>query len=253
MDIRLKWVGGATWVMDIGNFKIACDPVLCAKGTVHDYRFFKSERLENPVYTRDDFRGVDFWLITHLHEDHLDMRGLAMTGDAPVISPAQIGKKLTTVLKRGDTHRMDIPGKGSVVITAIPAIHSIRPLLGGMVGNGNGYLLGYGDGNESCSIYVSGDTLIHRRVVRALVGKPLDLAILNTGNAVLGGGLLSGIAGRITMNMKDVAKFDRLFHPKTIVPVHWGTFSHYRERVDSAGDLPASVKIIHPGETLTLG
>ena len=254
METHLKWVGGATWVLNVGKIKIACDPVLCAKGAVQDYRFFKSERLDKPVYTRDDFKGVDFWLITHPHEDHLDMRGLAVIGDAPIVSPVPLGKKKnTTVLKWGDTHLMDIPGKGSIGITAIPAIHSIHSLLGGMIGNGNGYLLGYDDGNGAYNIYVSGDTLIHGRVVRALMGKPVDLAILNTGNAVLGGGLLSRIAGRITMNKKDVAKFDRLFHPKTILPVHWGTFSHYRETMDSAGDLPVCVKIIHPGETLTLG
>lgn len=250
MKYRIKWVGGATWVMDIGALRFACDPVLCAKGTVQDYRVFKSRRLDDPVYTRDDFKGVDFWLVTHLHEDHLDMRGLAVMGDSPIYSPVPIARKTgTVVLKPGETHQ-----QGGTTITAVPAVHSINPLLGGMIGNGNGYVVEYSEGGEVFTLYVSGDSLLHGGVIRALKGIPIDMAILNAGAAALGHGILSKIAGRITMNRRDIARFDSLFHPGTIVPVHWGTFTHYRERLDTPGvDLPASVKVLLPGETLSGG
>jgi L-ascorbate metabolism protein UlaG (beta-lactamase superfamily) len=252
MEYRLKWIGGATWVLDVGNIRIACDPVLCAKGTVQDYRFFKSERLEDPVYTRDDFKGLNFWLISHIHEDHIDMRGMAVIGDTPLYSPVPIErKKGTKVLKWGETHITELPHRGIIRVTAIPAIHASNTILGGMVGNGNGYLVEYRNGEELFNLYVSGDTLINNGMIRGLKGKAIDLAILNAGNAVLGDGLLSRIAGRITMNKKDIARFDRRFHPGTIVPVHWGTFSHYRERLDREnGIFPSSVKLIRPGETL---
>jgi len=76
MQTLFNWPGGATFVLTIGNLKIACDPVLCSKGTVQDFFWFKSERLEQPVYSEDTFRDVDLWLITHKHLDHLDDKGL---------------------------------------------------------------------------------------------------------------------------------------------------------------------------------
>ncbi|OHD55480.1 MAG: hypothetical protein A2Y33_11770 [Spirochaetes bacterium GWF1_51_8] len=254
MKIQFKWIGGATWVMDAGGLKIACDPVLCAKGTIQDYRYFKSERLDSPVYTKDDFKGIDFWLITHIHEDHIDMRGMAAMGDSAIYSPVVLPrKKGAKVLRAGETDRFELAGKGVVTVTAVPAVHSVNPLLGGLIGNGNGYIVEYAGGGELFTFYVSGDALIHRGMFRALRDKKIDLAVLNTGNAVLGEGLLSKLAGRITMNSKDVARFDRLFHPAAIIPVHWGTFSHYRENLNDAGIvLPQSVKLMAPGDTVEI-
>jgi len=50
MEISFDWIGGATFVSKTGNLKISCDPVLCEKRTVLDFFWFKSERLEAPVY-----------------------------------------------------------------------------------------------------------------------------------------------------------------------------------------------------------
>lgn len=73
----INWIGGATFILSIGNLNIAVDPVLCQKGTVQDYFWFKSERIEQPVYSEGDFENIDLWLITHNHEDHLDSIGLS--------------------------------------------------------------------------------------------------------------------------------------------------------------------------------
>ena len=37
MDVRFKWIGGATWLLEVGDVRIGCDPVLCPMGTVQDY------------------------------------------------------------------------------------------------------------------------------------------------------------------------------------------------------------------------
>ncbi len=47
--IQFKWIGAATWVLNINGLKIACDPVLCPKNTVHKYApGLKSKRLTEP-------------------------------------------------------------------------------------------------------------------------------------------------------------------------------------------------------------
>ena len=55
MNVEFKWIGGATWILDVQGLRIACDPVLCPAGTVQDYGFFSSKRLNDPVFADDDF------------------------------------------------------------------------------------------------------------------------------------------------------------------------------------------------------
>jgi L-ascorbate metabolism protein UlaG (beta-lactamase superfamily) len=80
MEVEFQSIGGATFVITIGDLKIACDPVLCAKGTILDFFWFKSRRVESPVFDNTTFKDVDLWLITHNHADHLDDAGLSVIG-----------------------------------------------------------------------------------------------------------------------------------------------------------------------------
>jgi L-ascorbate metabolism protein UlaG (beta-lactamase superfamily) len=59
MELIFNWIGGATFVLRIGNLNIACDPVLCDKGTIQDFFWFKSQRIEQPVYSENDFENID--------------------------------------------------------------------------------------------------------------------------------------------------------------------------------------------------
>jgi N-acyl-phosphatidylethanolamine-hydrolysing phospholipase D len=59
MEILFHWIGGATFVMAIGNINIACDPVLCERGIIQDYFWFKSKRLEEPKYDEKTFSNID--------------------------------------------------------------------------------------------------------------------------------------------------------------------------------------------------
>ena len=69
MGVIFYWIGGATFILSIGNLNIAVDPVLCTKGIVQDYFWFKSRRIEEPVYNERDFDNIDLCLITHNHKD----------------------------------------------------------------------------------------------------------------------------------------------------------------------------------------
>lgn len=50
VDLTFHWVGGATWSLTVDGITVAGDPVLCPAGTVQDYGWFRSRRLEDPVY-----------------------------------------------------------------------------------------------------------------------------------------------------------------------------------------------------------
>jgi L-ascorbate metabolism protein UlaG (beta-lactamase superfamily) len=77
MELKFIWIGGASFVSGIGNLNIACDPVLCPKGTVQDFFWFKTKRPETLNYTSETFKNIDLWLISHNHEDHSDKIGLS--------------------------------------------------------------------------------------------------------------------------------------------------------------------------------
>ncbi len=95
MEIIFHWIGGATFILSIGNLTIAVDPVLCKKDTVQDYFWFKSKRIEQPIYTEKDLDNIDLWLITHNHEDHLDSIGFSkISNSSKIISNKNSSKIL---------------------------------------------------------------------------------------------------------------------------------------------------------------
>lgn len=261
MDIRFKWVGGATWVLWVDDIKIACDPVLCPKGTVQNYKYFKTKRLDEPVYTGDDFKDMDYWFLTHDHEDHIDEAGIEVIDPASsIIGHMQVMHHFKgrgfhhcktllwneTVYYRNKDYRITVKG--------VPAIHGWNPFFGRLVGDGNGYYITVSKGDECFTLYITGDS-VFRPDVAGIVGKaPLDLVVANVGAAHVGDGLLSKIIGRITNCIDDVKKMTQVLRPRHVIPVHWGTFSHYTEGVD-----PSGWKHIHgavlfkPGEEKYLG
>ncbi len=228
-----KWIGGATWTLEIDGVKIACDPVLCPRGTVQNYRFFSSTRLNDPVYDESTFKDIDIWLITHTHEDHLDTPGKAVITSGRVFSnqplPELSHQDITTV-EWQETQDFRIRDT-RIRITAMPAYHARTRFLGNLVGNGNGYFLEIDKKNgERHTILVTGDAVFDAGSVQELAGR-VDVVITNAGQATLGNNLLSMLLGRITNNKQDIQNIAKVLKPTVILPVHWGTFSHYSENL----------------------
>ncbi len=226
-----KWIGGATWILTVNGVKIACDPVLCPKGSVQDYKYFKSRRLEAPVYNESDFSGVDLWLLTHNHEDHLDASGREKIKNSIVIGDRSVYKKFKnmTVLDWKEKKQIFIKNT-EIIIKAVPAYHAGIKAFSYLVGNGNGYLLALKYENRQYDIYISGDGVFFNGMKKYLK-KDIDLAIINAGSAGVGSGFLSKIIGRITNNTEDIIRLNNIIKPKMIIPVHWGTFTHYKEKL----------------------
>lgn len=240
MNAFFKWIGGATWIVQIDSVKIACDPVLCPKGSIQDYRYFKTTRLNDPVFDETDFTGVNLWLLTHNHEDHLDRYGLKMIPrEATIISheslkPLLLKKGYSRVRFLGWHEDTVVTTDGlSIRIKAIPAVHAKRRIFGGMVGNGNGYFLEISRADSAYSIYVTGDSVYDRENISHIGSPNIDLIIANSGSAMVGKSILAHIIGRITNNANDLTAMAADMRPKKLIPVHWGTFTHYSENITS--------------------
>jgi L-ascorbate metabolism protein UlaG (beta-lactamase superfamily) len=247
-----KWIGGATWIIQIDGIKIACDPVLCPKGSVQDYKYFKSTRIEKPEYSEYDFKDIDIWLLTHGHEDHFDQKGSEKITNSRVIahhsilkSPYSLNMHLDT-LNWGEEVNLTIRGI-NIEIKAVPAYHSKRQIFSSIVGNGNGYLIKVSNDKSSTVIYITGDAFYSEKV-RKYVDLPIDYIIVNAGSARIGNKVLSRIIGRITNNKNDIIELTGILNPKIIIPVHWGTFTHYMEVLEPCDfEQDKRIKLVKPG------
>ncbi|HBH22381.1 MAG TPA: hypothetical protein DDY13_03045 [Cytophagales bacterium] len=255
MEIIFHWIGGATFILSIGNLNIAVDPVLCEKGTVQDYFWFKSKRIEQPIYTEKDFEDIDLWLITHNHEDHLDSIGLSnISNSSKIITNKNSFKILQerggndlTVLRWKQSKEFKIKGY-EIKIEAIPAIHGINPLSALLAGKVNGYYLTLSKGKEKKGIYITGDTVYKNTIIKTLKNKQIDLLIPNMGAAKQGSWIMT-----LTLNSKMLKKMISKLIPEVVIPVHYGTFEHYKEPVEKIKEIDDErIKIVEVGSNTEL-
>jgi N-acyl-phosphatidylethanolamine-hydrolysing phospholipase D len=257
MDVIFKWIGGATWSLKVNSVNIACDPVLCEKDTIQDFGFFKSKRLHAPAYSANDFNEIDLWLLTHGHEDHLDQPGLRAIADTSNIVAHSglrpvLGQRKATYLKWFENRTIRV-GDMEINIQALPAIHATNQLSGMLVGNGNGYLVTFIEGSSEFRVYVTGDSVFKPNHARHFKNISVDLVIANAGGATVGPLGLSRLIGRITNNSDDVGMLTQCLDPKTTIPVHWGTFSHYQDIPDQNSFSDKRIVVPRIGEAITLG
>ncbi len=239
MKITFHWVGGATFILQIDTLKIAVDPVLCQKGTIQNYFWFTSKRLEDPVYQENDFQEIDLWLITHNHEDHLDTIGLSnIAPSAHIVSNGnsvdklqQINPKHLTVLPWNKVKSYQLKGF-TISVESIPAIHGINPISALFAGKVNGYYITVSREDFSFTTYITGDTVFKQKVIKAMQNKPIDLLVPNMGAAKQGSWIMT-----LTLNAKMLQKFIFELQPNLIIPVHYGTFEHYKEPVSAIVNL----------------
>ena len=250
MDLHFHWIGGATFILSIEDLNMAVDPVLCEKGTVQDYFWFKSKRIEQPVYEEKDFDNIDLWLITHNHEDHLDSIGLSKISDSAVIvcngNASKIlvknGKTGLTVLNWKQTKTFKIKGF-EIEVEAIPAVHGVNPLSALFAGEVNGYYVTISKGNEKARIYITGDTVYKKKVINALQNKKIDILIPNMGAAKQGSWIMT-----LTLNSNMLSKMIAELNPELVIPVHYGTFEHYKEPLEKIRQIDdEGIKIVEVG------
>lgn len=252
MDIEFKWIGGATWILKTEGITIACDPDLTPSGTVESAGLFKVEKLVDPVYDEHDFDNIDLWLITHNHFDHLNKPGLAIIkpGSRVVthhnaLSPLQKIDGIECIpLTHGEKTSHETNGV-TIEVEAMPAIHGVNPIIARLAGGVNGYWISMKSSNEEKSIYIPSDTVAHRKTLKALEGRSVDLLIPNMGAAKKGTWV-----GTLTLSAKMLKTMIDILSPKLCLPVHFGTYSHFLEPITEVEKLQRdNIIILKPGES----
>ena len=237
---RFQWIGGPTYLLQLGSFKILTDPML---GPKSDSSFVIRQhpstgelnafirRFTAPAFF--DTSKIDLLLISHLHADHFDnVAKETLSNSLYSILPSTYDSMLRSWgfldvhgLAWNDTV-VRVKGKEELRIIAVPARHALDERLNVALGKVNGYILEYKNGGALYRIYWSGDTVWFDELTTLKKYGPLNLFIPNMGAVGAEGSL-----GRRGLNAEECIRIMESLQPVLTIPVHHSTFSHYVEPI----------------------
>jgi L-ascorbate metabolism protein UlaG (beta-lactamase superfamily) len=240
--LRFTWVGGPTFIFEVGGFKLLSDPMFSEGSQAFLMNGHPSTGEDRAAIARLaplpklDLRGIDALVISHLHSDHFDSN-----------AEERLDKNLTVICAYD--HTQEINGRGfrntnpldwwnnltftkgeeRITLTALPARHSHDPRMNIELGLVNGYWIEYRSPSIDFRTYWTGDTIWFDdlQLVQRRFG-PLDLFVPHLGAVGMGGPY-----GMMTLNADEAVQMVELFGPDAIIPIHHHTFSHYVEPIDA--------------------
>lgn len=251
------YLGGPTYLIEIGGFRIISDPGFDPQGT---------ERIEGPGHTLtkvmeppipvDRIGKIDLALVSHAqHLDNLDNEGRRLLG--------LVGQTFTTPASA----LMDLPGKVTgletwksaevtnhegekIKVTAMPAIHTSNPDLRSIVGEVTGFMLEW-EGQKDGAFYVTGDTVFIDEMNEIARRYKVAASIMHMGAAnvpAVGDNFL-------TMDGKQGARLVKLLDLKHVYPAHFEGWRHFTQgswyflRDFEAAGVLDRLHLLRPGET----
>jgi L-ascorbate metabolism protein UlaG (beta-lactamase superfamily) len=228
--IKLTWLGHATFRIETTAGKtILIDPWVMGNPMCPD-----SEK---------NLKKIDVMLCTHAHFDHIgDAVELAKKHNPMVVGIFELatwmqkkGARQVSPMNKGGTQTV-----GDIKVTMVHADHSCGILDGDQIlygGEACGYVIELAHGLK---IYHAGDTAVFgdMQIIRELYAP--DIAMLPIGD-------------HFTMSPREAAYACNLLKPKTVIPMHFGTFPQLTGTPDELRKLVPGVEIIEmkPGQTLS--
>src|SRR5947209_8687110 len=227
--IKLTWLGHATFriITPAGN-TILVDPWV----------------MGNPMCPESEknLKKVDVMLCTHGHFDHIgDAVEIAKKHSPTVVGIPELtgwlekkGVKNTAMMNKGGTQTV-----GDIRVTMVHADHSCGITDGDQIvygGEACGYVIQFENGVK---IYHAGDTNVFSdmKIIHDLYNP--EIAMLPIGD-------------HFTMSPREAAYAVGLLKPKTVIPMHFGTFPVLTGRPSDLAKLVKDVEVceMKPGQTI---
>ncbi|MGO9793779.1 MAG: MBL fold metallo-hydrolase [Solirubrobacteraceae bacterium] len=232
---RIRYVGGPTAVIEIGPWRLITDPTFDPPGKRYFFGWgTASRKLHGPAIEFSELGPIDAVLLSHdHHEDNLDRAGRELLPQMGAIVTTEAGARRLGTGARGlapwGTTVLDAEGRSPIVITATPCRHG-PPGSGPIVGQVTGFSLKW-DGQLHGSLWLSGDTVLFAGVRDVARRIRVSTAVLN-----LGGVTFPWLSGplRYTLNAQQAIELCREINPRSIVPLHFEGWKHFREPRDTA-------------------
>lgn len=241
-------IGGPTVLVELAGWRILVDPTFDPPGRRYAFGLgTSSTKTSGPALQPGDLGPLDVILLSHDHHaDNLDDRGRTLLPSAGrVFTTASGAGRLrlpnVTGLESGESTRVEGNGKETLQISATPARHG-PPLSRPVVGDVIGFLLDRSSQPRS-DLWVTGDTVLTRRLRRFARGLDVDVAIVNAG------GVRFGLTGpiRYTMTGTHVVRLIDELRPRVAAPAHYEAWSHFRDGERgiraAVSDAPADVRL----------
>jgi L-ascorbate metabolism protein UlaG (beta-lactamase superfamily) len=213
----------------VGGARILTDPTFDAPGGKYSFGpGTGSTKTAGPAVALEDLGRIDAVLLSHdQHEDNLDVRGreaLAVAGQVLTTTAAERRLGGNAVgLRPWESARVSTPGGDTVTVMATPAQHG-HPLVAPLSGPAIGFVLEW-PGQAHGSFYVSGDTVWFPRLAEIAERRDVGTGMLHFG------GVRFPISGplRYTMNAAEGLRLATALDLRTVVPIHFEDWSHFRE------------------------
>ena len=231
--IRITHIGGPTVLIEVGGWRLLTDPTFDPPGRKYNFGWGTSSRkLAGPAIAAVDLAPIDAVLLSHDHpDDNLDDAGRALLPSAGTVVTTVPGAKRLGGNARGlaawATTTLEAPGKPAIEITATPCRHG-PPLSHPLVGEVVGFALRW-DGQKDGVLWISGDTVFYEGVREVANRLDVDTALIHLG------GVRFPISGPLhyTMTAAQAVELCTLIEPRTVIPIHYEGWKHFRQGRDA--------------------
>ena len=226
-SVKITQIRNATLHVVYGGVRFLVDPMLSDRHAWPGFEGSVNSEERNPLVhlpmTKEEIIDVDAVIVTHLHEDHWDE-------EARKVLP-----KALPIFAQNDADAETIRGQGFSDVRVLSATSSFKDVqlikTGGRHGTEAHYakigkILGQVCGvvfkqAGAKTVYLAGDTIWQEDVAAALDAHRPDVAILNTGYA-----MVVGIEGGIIMGTQDVLSVHKVAPDTLLIGSHMEAVNH---------------------------